>query len=179
MIFVEKHTPEGNFKFAITSANHVSIQGNVILRGKDYKVHIHLHLQPDGSWANHFVDHEGKTSKIANWVRRNQVDVAPPTVEEKVVKLTNEAWASFVTSSEAPAELAKAEADEASMDVSVVRQKRDAAAKELEEFEVHLRTAMERFNTAFANHLLTEEDRKDFLSQAGLGPESDVSGSAG
>lgn len=168
MVKITKSIPEGTIDFAITSADHVSIQGRVEVRGHEYRTHVHLHLQRDGSWDNRYVDKSGATQVVEHWVRRNQIDYAAPTVEAKVVKLAKDAWDEFVQSPEAPAALAKAEAMDAAEELARAKEERDRAAEELRLHEATLGNATEKFNRAIHNHLIKLEERSEIMDEAGL-----------
>lgn len=173
MVRITKVIPAGSLEFAITSADHVSIQGRVEVRGHEYRMHVHMHLQRDGSWDNRYVDKSGSTQTVQDWVRRNQIDYATPTVEAKVVKMVRDAWAEFVASPEAPAALAKADAMDAANDLARAKSDRDKAAEELRLLDEAMGKAAARFNVAIHNHLVKLEERSDIMIDAGLDPESD------
>ena len=149
-------TPFGAMDFAITQGNHVSISAGsnydkspkIVVNRKPYYVHLHLFLQPDGSWAREDEFREPNMSPDPSRV-----------TQEKAYLGIKGAWESFIQGDEIGLlEGERSHLNNRIMSVDEEIAKAEAALKELDS----------KRDALLARERAVQDRRKELMKQGGF-----------
>jgi len=161
MDFVEGRleTPFGPMHFAITQGDHVSISAGgstdklprILVNRVPYYTHLHLFLQPDGSWIR-------KDEYREPYMSRTAGDDATRSAREKAYVGIKQAWEAFIAGDEIS--LLEAERSHLNNDIIRVEEQLKKAEKVVEDLD----TKRDRL---LAGEQAIENRRKELMKQGG------------
>lgn len=156
-LFVERtlETEVGQIRIAITRAEHVSVEGQPVIRDTKFNAHLHFWRQADGTFD---VREQDRPSMSRAWVQGMSNskfnEPAPKTYLAKVIAAYKAALNAHAQAN--PTDFVQAEDKDIAREIESATAKVDAARKALEDAQAVLNALYEKQR----KHQMEEEDEK-------------------
>jgi hypothetical protein len=131
-LFVERKldTAFGPVDISITRGEHISVQGQPVVRDSRFNCHLHFWLQPDGTFAVRFVDNPNMTRSWDATKSRSFNESAPKSYFAKVLAEYTQVLNTFLASN--PSLLTEAEDADLNRQIGASQAKIDELEEKLE-----------------------------------------------
>lgn len=137
-------TPFGQMDFTILCSQEASVSGTITVNRVEYRVHAHLHRQPDGSW---WVEKPEKAQRWPSYIgpdfyvkRPGNYQEGTPAAREKAARVISAQFSAAVT----PELLRQGDIADAKNEIAIAEENVDLVIRELEDKRRILREAERR-----------------------------------